>query len=603
MTFQGLPVFETSSNVDQDCSTEEKFLLLPLDRPASPQDDLRYTTKPAVPRIARFWYPIGAKLRKLWSPRLDVRQAEWIPAEFWSIPPRVVGGDGLLDDVRNGVQPREVFTNVDPWALDNQTLMHHLQVRYRIARELQSQFRRTRRWKLVLMAVVGIPFLCILGGLVNSGFASSAECKTDGSCIDISRTWGYYSPVFSVPSDIDSSLPESCEVTFGLVLSRHGARYPTAHKSEMYNATITRLQSSVTKYGEGFGWLGDYVYSLGAADLTDFGQEQLIDSGKAFYKRYEKLAQQTEPFIRASGSERVVMSSYNFTQGFYSAEGDSADNKINDILIVPEEDGINNTLSHGNCGAFEEGWASKVGDEAADAWRDMFVPSITERLNKNLPGVNLTLDETLYMMDLCPFNTVNTPDGATRSEFCDMFTKKEWRSYDYYGTLSKYYSYGNGNLMGPTQGVGYANELIARLTKQPVIDHTNTNTTLDSSPETFPLDRALYADFSHDNTMVSVFSALGLYNETERLPTDHIVLASEAHGFSSAWVVPFGARMYVEKLNCTGTSEEYVRVLVNDRVMSLKTCGGDKRGRCKLSDFVESLSFARDGGHWDWCAA
>jgi hypothetical protein len=65
-------------------------------------------------------------------------------------------------------------------------------------------------------------------------------------------------------------------------------------------------------------------------------------------------------------------------------------------------------------------------------------------------------------------------------------------------TLNKYYGYSHGNPLGPTQGVGFTNELIARLTSQPVNDHTTTNTTLDTSNTTFPLNRKLYADFSHD---------------------------------------------------------------------------------------------------------
>jgi hypothetical protein len=436
--------------------------------------------------------------------------------------------------------------------------------------------------------------------------AATTACKADGSCNDISRIWGQYSPEFSVPSDIDPSTPKGCTTNFALALSRHGARYPTAKKSKVYNTTVARIQSSVTEYGKGYGWLKDYVYDLGADDLTEFGQEEMADSGKAFYKRYKKLAKKSEPFIRSSGSDRVVMSSNNFTQGFYGAQGLSAEEQIQDILIIPEEDGVNNTLNHGLCNAFEDGWASTQGDDATGTFLNVFVPAITKRLNKNLPGANLTDTETVYFMDLCPFNTVNTDRAKTESKFCGLFTKAEWRSYNYYLTLDKYYGYGNGNPMGPTQGVGYVNELIARLTQQPVVDHTSTNSTLDSSAETFPLDRALYADFSHDNSMVSIFSAMGLYNETKTLPTDKIVEASDAHGFSSAWVVPFAARMYVEKMECSSGSskktQEYVRVLINDRVMSLSACGGDKYGRCKLDKFVDSLSFARNGGLWSECA-
>ncbi|KAF5025475.1 hypothetical protein F66182_2451 [Fusarium sp. NRRL 66182] len=469
----------------------------------------------------------------------------------------------------------------------------------------QHKRRETRRWSYLVMVISTIALITVLAIWVHNNTLTS-ECEYDGSCNDISRLWGQYSSFFSVPSEVDTSTPEGCEVTFALVLSRHGARYPTTTKSEAYAATIARLQKSVTSYGKGYEWLKGYTYKLGAEDLTQFGQDQMIDSGKAFYERYIGLAENAEPFIRASGSDRVVVSSYNFTRGFYASRGESGDDYIDDILVIPEAPGINNTMSHGSCSSFEDDDAPGENDEQT-AWGNKFLPPIRDRLNRSLRKAKLSLAETVYMMDLCPFNTVNTPDGAGQSRFCDLFSTEDWRSYDYYMTLGKYYKFGNGNAMGPTQGVGYVNELISRLTKKPVDDHTTTNRTLDSSPETFPLNRTLYADFSHDNTMVSIFSALGLYNSTGKLPKHHIVPAVRAHGYSSAWAVPFAARMYVEKLECGGTREEkgdeYVRVLVNDRVMALETCGGDEYGRCALEDFVESLSFAREGGNWDQCGA
>ena len=168
-------------------------------------------------------------------------------------------------------------------------------------------------------------------------------------------------------------------------------------------------------------------------------------------------------------------------------------------------------------------------------------------------------------------------------------------------TLNKYYGYSHGNPLGPSQGVGFTNELIARLTSKPVNDHTSTNSTLDNNNVTFPLGRKLYADFTHDNDMTAIFSAMGLYNNTAPLPNNTIVEAEDAGGYSAAWTASFASRAYFEKLQCRGEPEELVRVIVNDRVQALEQCGGDKLGRCKLSAFVDSLGFARSGGLWDQC--
>ena len=138
------------------------------------------------------------------------------------------------------------------------------------------------------------------------------------------------------------------------------------------------------------------------------------------------------------------------------------------------------------------------------------------------------------------------------------------------------------------------NELIARLTETAVQDKTTTNRTLDRDEETFPLGKGVYADFSHDNEMVSVFAAMRVFEE---------VGLEEASGVGG-WV-PFGGRLAVEGLRCgDGGGEEgemLVRVLVNGRVLPLEWCGGDEMGRCGVGRFVGGLGFAREGGRWGEC--
>jgi hypothetical protein len=114
---------------------------------------------------------------------------------------------------------------------------------------------------------------------------------------------------------------------------------------------------------------------------------------------------------------------------------------------------------------------------------------------------------------------------------------------------------------------------------------------------------SLYADFSHDNDMTGIFFAMGLYNSTSALSNTTLETAQQTNGYSASYTVPFGARAYIEKLQCLGHSQELVRVIVNDRVIPLHTCGADLLGRCTLSDFVDSLSFARSGGDWASCFA
>ncbi|KAL8950718.1 MAG: hypothetical protein Q9222_003254 [Ikaeria aurantiellina] len=384
----------------------------------------------------------------------------------------------------------------------------------------------------------------------------------------------------------------------------HGARDPTASKTNKYASTIQYIKSSARQFLGIYHFLDTFEYTLGADQLTLFGEQQMINSGIAFYNRYEMLAQQNTPFVRSSGEERVVESARNFSQGFHQAKTSNGQDDPDypySVLVIPEETGSNNTLNHGLCTAFERGEPySSIADNAQQAFLETFLPAVTSRLNKDLAPANLTAADTINLMDLCPFTTVASPIGLI-SPFCYLFTEDEWHHYDYYQTLGKYYGFGPGNPLGPTQGVGFANELIARMTKSAVIDHTSVNHTLDDNMVTFPLNKALYVDVSHDNDMTAIFSALGLYNGVSPLSTTSIETIKDTKGYSAAWTVPFAARAYFEKMQCTGEKEELVRVLVNGRVLPLETCGGDSLGRCTLSRFVESLSFAEEGGRWDLC--
>lgn len=468
----------------------------------------------------------------------------------------------------------------------------------------QYRGNRIRVVTFMTLAVLAIVFTALW--MVFSGDSgTSLRC---GSVLEgyqcrpeLSHAWGQYSPYFKVPSEISPNLPSQCYVSFAQVLSRHGARYPTMSKTLTYSQVVEKIKNKVKIFQGDFAFLANYSYTLGADELTEFGKQELVNSGRAFFSRYEGLAKSFLPFVRASGQRRVIDSAQEFSKGFHSAKtaaGGTEDEEYPyNVTVISEAAGSNNTLDHGLCTAFE---ASDIGSTAQSTYASVFTPPITARLNANLPNVNLTLTDTISIMDLCPFETVASSPG-TPSAFCALFTPAEWKQYDYYQTLGKYYGYGPGNPLGPTQGVGFVNEIVARLTGKPVIDHTSVNRTLDTNPNTFPLGRSLYADFGHDNDMTAVFAALGLYNSTLPLSTTHMATVEEMHGYSAAWTVPFAARAYFEMLQCEGEKEKMVRVLVNGRVLPLESCGGDALGRCTLGRFVESLGFAQAGGHWNQC--
>lgn len=436
---------------------------------------------------------------------------------------------------------------------------------------------------------------------------------------DISRQWGMYSPYFRVASEIPDVVPAGCRVTFVNLLQRHGSRYPDAGKGANYQDVLAEIKaaSGGANFSGAYAFLANYTYTLGTEDLTRFGQQQSYNSGLQFFSRYKDLARKHTPFVRASGAGRVYVTALNWTAGFHDAKAaagvhSAAANPFPlGVLPVSEAEGQNNTLDPSTCPLYLNGWPAETSDDAQDAWRDTYIKPIRTRINDQL-GTDLSKSDIMRLMDMCPMVTVASPNGAQLSPFCGLFTTEEWGYYDYYKTVGKFYGDAWGNYLGAAQGIGYVNELVARLTNAPAVrDHTTTNTTLDADSTTFPVDEAhypIFADFSHDDPMTSIFAALGLYNATGMLSNSTAMPADgPGNGYSAAWATPFAARAYIEKQQCTSPCRasrdpiEYVRILVNGRVIPLQNCGADKYGRCKLDAFIDSLSWARSGGNWDAC--
>ncbi|KAJ7149354.1 phytase [Mycena filopes] len=402
---------------------------------------------------------------------------------------------------------------------------------------------------------------------------------------DPRTSWGAYSPFIPVEEYLPP--PNGCEIT---QLQRHGARFPTSGASINIVSAVRKLQSVDEYTHAGMEFLRSFVYTLGTDDLVPSGAIQSFEAGSTVFERYAHLVTVDNlPFVRASSGERVVDSANNWTAGFSTA----SHHKYNpSISVILSQEG-NNTLKTRMCPN-----AGKS-DAQTSEWLAAYAPAITARLNAWAPGANLTNPETSALISLCAFHTAATSTTfSPLSTFCALFTPPDFAAFDYSADLDKYYytGYGAACGLGRVQGVGYVNELLARLTHRPVRDRTQTNTTLDADPATFPLDRSIYADFSHDNTMVAIFGALGLFPQDTPLST---AAPDARRTWHTREMVPFSGRMAVERLRC-GDWKEYVRILVNDAVQPLDFCSTLGTGLCTLSAFVESQAYARTNGGGDW---
>ncbi|KAF5363805.1 hypothetical protein D9756_000048 [Leucocoprinus leucothites] len=403
--------------------------------------------------------------------------------------------------------------------------------------------------------------------------------------------WAQYSPQY--PVGRYSKPPKGCEITQVNILKRHGARFPTSSATTRILSALNKLKSATSYTHPSLQFLKTFTYDLGTDVLVPFGALQSYVAGQSAFIRYKDLIDHSNiPFIRASGSERVIDSATNWTDGFSSA----SQHRFNPVLsvIMSEDPTANNTLDDSGCPLAGDS------DDHVDPWVELYATPIADRLNSQALGMsaNLTATDVNNLITLCPFESVTK---QKLSPFCRIFEREDFVDFEWSMDLDKYYGTGYGQPVGGrVQGVGYVNELIARLTNSPVRDNTQTNRTLTSNPATFPLNRSIYADFSHDNQMIAIYAAMGLLNEKhEALNNTRVNSKTE---WDTSKVVPFSSEMVVERLTCADqrVKTEYVRIFINDALQPLGVCGGDEDGLCRVSEFLESQSYARNDGEGDF---
>ena len=196
-----------------------------------------------------------------------------------------------------------------------------------------------------------------------------------------------------------------------------------------------------------------------------------------------------------------------------------------------------------------------------------------------------------------------------------------------------YYDYAFGNPTGRAQGLGYVQELLARLNHTLITSSTSSvNSTLDGSATTFPTDQAFYADFSHDDIIISVLTAMSLdyirdppsLTQFPPNPNRHFILSH---------LTPFGARLITETIGCSSPNPEpvknsrvsytpgqygynpsnatykFIRMRLNHGILPLNTirggaCGTSTTGRidgmCALADFITSQQNSTVMANYDY---
>ncbi|EPQ27599.1 uncharacterized protein PFL1_04737 [Pseudozyma flocculosa PF-1] len=411
-----------------------------------------------------------------------------------------------------------------------------------------------------------------------------------------------------------------CKLQQVHILHRHGARYPTERAPPTLFDAFLR-EHPEARFSGPLSFINSYKYRLGTELLTPVGRQQLYDSGAKAAILYGALAVEDlkeksrtglpkKLFARAGSQQRIVDSGFAWLAGFWGQHWANSTN----FEIQIESEGFNTTTAP----EFACRGASKPGmfpgGDAEAHFVDRYLAEATRRLQRDVQGATLTPMVVYGMQSLCPFDTV----AFGRSDFCSLFTADEWLGFEYSYDLKFQYSYGAPSPIGHAMGLGWLNELLARLKgeKWDRSTQTSENATLNTNDRTFPVDRRVYVDFTHDSTVTAVLAALDLPKFAEPIDKER---RQDERTFRSSNIVPFAARLVVEVWGCpstgggggaaaatAGSMDKWVRLKLNDATVplsQLKGCEERPDGLCSLAAFLETQRARNDHGWWDVCEA
>ncbi|KAG6819805.1 hypothetical protein H0H93_008500 [Arthromyces matolae] len=396
-------------------------------------------------------------------------------------------------------------------------------------------------------------------GNANSGKGKNGD-------FDIFKKWGNLSPWYSVGRgafglDSEPTVPETCRVTGLHFLHRHGARYPTEWASFGGPAKLAaRLNEAAAEWN--------------ATDDLEFLNDW----------------------------DRMLYSALNFAIGFF---GYPLDGKYEQSITI-EAPGFNNTLApYDTCPNSRIFSKAERGLWYVKEWTSIYLKDALGRLQSNLKGYELSIEDVYIMQQMCAYETV----AIGYSKFCELFTEEEWEGFNYALDLSFWYGSAFGSPVARVQGYGWIKELVARLTHTPIAEHnSSTNSTLDDNPTTFPLNQSLYVDATHEVVVLNIITALNLTNfaTTGPLPWTHI---PKNRSFEVSKLAPFATNVQFQckyysnsssssnnmnestVLECTSVPGPQIRIIINDGVTPLtgiNGCPEQQDGMCPVDTFVKA---------------
>jgi hypothetical protein len=409
---------------------------------------------------------------------------------------------------------------------------------------------------------------------------------------------------------------------------------------------------SVKSFTGPLTFLASYEYILDESLLTGLGAVTEMNRGVSFWNRYgrtlfnatrgqlaynssfQNASARPKPVLRTTGQSRIWNSQINWALGFFGTSYEVEPNPTLanasspfELVVIPEGGTENNTLaSYDSCLNDAVPEIGYIGTDDVFNYLPHYLGPAAVRLSKYVPSaLNLTVRDVYAMQSICAYET----QYIGSSDFCNLFTADEWAGFESSLDILYYYDYAYGNPTGRAQGIGYVQELLARLKHQYIpVSNSSVNSTITNNTRDFPLGQPFYADFSHDDILISVLTALSV-DYFRPKPSLTQFPPDPERPFNMAHLTPFGANLITEVVGCSSSSpkpvhqmrtqyyptqygydaknasNKFIRMRLNNGILPLSSirggaCKGRSDGLCAMDKFFESQEKADERANYQY---
>jgi len=180
------------------------------------------------------------------------------------------------------------------------------------------------------------------------------------------------------------------------------------------------------------------------------------------------------------------------------------------LELIIDDTPFNNSLAGYNACPNNNNNETSAGEDAEAQWVEIYTANATSRFNAMSSGFNWTAEDIYDAQELCAYETVN----LGYSSWCDLFTYQEWLDFEQSIDLDFAGTYGFQSPTGRAVGIGYVEEVVARINH-----HLITVPTGSVNGENDPLERRPLTNIFQSLSMTCLRPSLSTRTSTLTSPT------------------------------------------------------------------------------------